>query len=76
MSLGDMMILLLRKGEYSVVGEVDPTALAVGKRISELRCRRLHLDRRSEGRAIVPHGDTVLQRWMKCSPWFAFHNRA
>src|SRR3972149_6626299 len=65
MSLGDMMTLLkLRKGEYSVVEEkVDPTALAVGKRIRELSlpeaCTLIAVIRKGE--LIVPHGDTVLQ---------------
>jgi len=65
MSLGDMMTLLkLRKGQFSLVEEkVDPTALAVGKRVREIQlpedCQLVAVIR--QGDLIVPRGDTVLQ---------------
>lgn len=65
MSLGDMMTLLkLRKGQFSLVEEkVDPTALAVGKRVHEIQlpedCQLVALIRK--GDLLLPRGDTVLQ---------------
>jgi trk system potassium uptake protein TrkA len=65
MSLGDMMILLkLRKGEYSLVEEqVHPQAQATGKAIRDLRlpdeCVLAAVIR--AGKLIIPRGDTVLQ---------------
>jgi len=65
MSLGDMQTLLkLRKGQYSLVQEkVHPTAIAVGKSVSQLNLPRecvlvavIH-----EGQLTIPRGDTVLQ---------------
>jgi len=65
MSLGDMQPLLkLRKGQYSLVQEkVHPTAIAVGKSVSQLNLPRecvlvavIH-----EGQLTIPRGDTVLQ---------------
>jgi len=65
MSLGDMMTLLkLRKGQYSLVEEkVDPTAIAVGKQLSDLQlpreCQVAAIIR--SGELVIPRGDTVLQ---------------
>jgi trk system potassium uptake protein TrkA len=65
MSLGDMMILLkLRKGEYSIVEEkVYPTSLAAGKMLAELQlpqeCVITAIIRK--GRLIIPHGNTQLE---------------
>ncbi len=65
MSLGDMQTLLkLRKGQYSLVQEkVHPTAIAVGKSVSQLNLPRecvlaavIH-----EGQLTIPRGDTILQ---------------
>lgn len=65
MSLGDMMILLkLRKGEYSLVEEkVHPQAHAVGKLVRDLQlpaeCVLAAVIR--SGQLVIPRGDTVLQ---------------
>jgi trk system potassium uptake protein TrkA len=65
MSLGDMITLLkLRKGQYSLVEEkVDPTAIAVGKKLSDLQlpreCQVAAIIR--SGELVIPRGDTVLQ---------------
>lgn len=65
MSLGDMMVLLkLRKGQYSLVEEkVHPAALAVGKAIRDLdlpaECVVAAIIRR--GKLIIPRGDIVLE---------------
>jgi trk system potassium uptake protein TrkA len=65
MSLGDMMVLLkLRKGQYSLVEEkVHPAATAVGKAIRDLNlpaeCVLAAIIRKGE--LIIPRGDTVLQ---------------
>jgi trk system potassium uptake protein TrkA len=65
MSLGDMMTLLkLRRGQYSLVEEkVDPTAMAAGKAVQELKlppdCVLTAIIRK--GDLIVPHGNTVLE---------------
>jgi len=64
MSLGDMMMLLqLRKGEYSVVEEkVHPEAVVVGKALKEIRlptqCRFIAILRK--GVLIVPDGEAML----------------
>jgi trk system potassium uptake protein TrkA len=65
MSLGDMMVLLkLRKGQYSLVEEkVHPAASAVGKAIRELNlpaeCVLAAIIRKGE--LVIPRGGTVLQ---------------
>jgi trk system potassium uptake protein TrkA len=65
MSMGDMMMLLkLRKGQYSLVEEkVHPTAVAVGKAIRDLKlpaeCVLAAVIRKGE--LIIPRGDLVLQ---------------
>jgi len=65
MSLGDMMVLLkLRKGEYSLVEEkVAPTAVVVGKAVRDLElpaeCVLAAIIRK--GRLLIPRGDTVLE---------------
>lgn len=65
MSLGDMQTLLkLRKGQYSLVQEkVHPTAIAVGKSVSQLNlpreCVLAAVIR--EGQLTIPRGDTILQ---------------
>jgi trk system potassium uptake protein TrkA len=64
MSLGDMMMLLqLRKGEYSVVEEkVHPEAVVVGKALKEIslppQCRFIAILRK--GVLIVPDGEAML----------------
>lgn len=65
MSLGDMMVLLkLRKGQYSLVEEkVHPAARAVGKAIRDLslpaECVIAAIIRR--GKLIIPQGAVVLE---------------
>jgi trk system potassium uptake protein TrkA len=65
MALGDMLTLLkLRKGQYSLVEEkVHPTAVAAGKRISELEipeeCVLAAVIR--QGRLRIPRPDLVLE---------------
>ncbi len=65
MSLGDMMVLLkLRKGQYSLVEEkVHPASSAVGKTVNALNlpieCVLAAIIR--HGQLIIPHGDTILQ---------------
>jgi len=65
MSLGDMMTLLkLRRGQYSLVEEkVDPTAVAAGKAVQELKLPRDSVLTAiiRKGELIVPHGNTVLE---------------
>ena len=65
MSLGDMMILLkLRKGEYSVVEEkVHPQSSAVGQALGSLHmpaeCVVAAIIRK--GQMVIPHGTTILE---------------
>jgi len=65
MSLGDMMLLLkLRRGQYSVVEEKIPAgAQAVGMAIRDLglpaECNIAAIIR--QGKMVVPHGGTVLE---------------
>jgi trk system potassium uptake protein TrkA len=65
MSLGDMMtLLMLRRGEYSIVEEkVHKQASVVGKPLREIslpaECVFVAILRKN--RLIVPHGDTVLE---------------
>jgi trk system potassium uptake protein TrkA len=65
MSLGDMMILLkLRKGEYSIVEEkVHPLAKVAGMRLRDINlpseCVFVAILRK--GQLIIPKGETILQ---------------
>lgn len=65
MSLGDMMVLLkLRRGEYSIVEEkIHPQAIVVGKPLRDIvlppECVFVAVLRKNQ--LIVPHGDTELQ---------------
>jgi trk system potassium uptake protein TrkA len=65
MSLGDMMTLMkLRRGQFAVVEEkIHPTAIAAGKRISDLQlpaeCSLVAILRK--GRVLMPDPGTILQ---------------
>jgi len=65
MSLGDMMILLkLRKGEFSIVEEkVHPDSIAAGKAIGDIdlpaECNLVVVIRKGE--LIIPNGRTILK---------------
>jgi trk system potassium uptake protein TrkA len=65
MSLGDMMVLLkLRRGEYSIVEErVHPTARVVGKAVKDVslppECTLVGFIR--QGKLIIPKGDVIFE---------------